>query len=93
MAPASIVARLSKQLVAGYQTYGFQADGSFPEVINGILRDPKPDYPGSEFYIGGKIIKHMTDGDIKKLESRGVTLDRDPRRLIEVLAEKFLGVK
>ena len=93
MAPASIVVRLSTQLVAGYQTYGFQADGSFPEVINGILRDPKPDYPGSEFYIGGKIIKDMTDGDIKKLESRGVTLDRDPRRLIEVLAEKFLGGK
>ncbi|MCY3012213.1 MAG: type I-B CRISPR-associated protein Cas7/Cst2/DevR [Planctomycetota bacterium] len=93
MAPASIVVRLSNQLVAGYQTYGFQADGSFPEVINGILRDPKPDYPGSEFYIGGKIIKDMTDGDIKKLESRGVTLDRDPRRLIEVLAEKFLGGK
>lgn len=93
MAPASIVVRLSNQLVAGYQTYGFQADGSFPEVINGILRDPKPDYPGSEFYIGGKIIKDMTDGDIKKLESRGVTLDRDPRRLIEVLAVKFLGGK
>jgi len=93
MAPASIVARLSNQLVAGYQTYGFQVDGSFPEVINGILRDPKPDYPGSEFYIGGKIVKDMTDGDIKKLESRGVTLDRDPRRLIEVLSEKFLGGK
>jgi len=93
MAPASIVARLSNQLVAGYQTYGFQTDGSFPEVVNGILRDPNPDYPGSEFYIGGKIIKDMTDGDIKKLESRGVTLDRDPRRLIEVLAVKFLGGK
>ena len=93
MAPASIVVRLSKQLVAGYQSYGFQVDGSFPEVINGILRDPTPDYPGSEFYIGGKIVKDMSDGDIKKLESRGVTLDRDPRRLIEVLSEKFIGGK
>lgn len=93
MAPASIVARLSNQLVAGYQSYGFQVDGSFPEVINGILRDPTPDYPGSEFYIGGKIVKDMSDGDIKKLESRGVTLDRDPRRLIEVLSEKFIGGK
>ena len=93
MAPASIVVRLSNQLVAGYQSYGFQVDGSFPEVINGILRDPTPDYPGSEFYIGGKIVKDMSDGDIKKLESRGVTLDRDPRRLIEVLSEKFIGGK
>jgi CRISPR-associated protein Cst2 len=93
MAPASIVARLSNQLVAGYQSYGFQVDGSFPEVVNGILRDPTPDYPGSEFYIGGKIVKDMSDGDIKKLELRGVTLDRDPRRLIEVLSEKFIGGK
>ncbi len=93
MAPASIVARLSNQLVAGYQSYGFQVDGSFPEVFNGILRDPTPDYPGSEFYIGGKIVKDMSDGDIKKLESRGVTLDRDPRRLIAVLSEKFIGGK
>lgn len=93
MAPASIVVRLSNQLVAGYQSYGFQVDGSFPEVVNGILRDPTPDYPGSEFYIGGKIVKDMSDGDIKKLESRGVTLDRDPRRLIEVLSEKFIGGK
>jgi CRISPR-associated protein Cst2 len=93
MAPASIVARLSNQLVAGYQSYGFQVDGSFPEVVNGILRDPTPDYPGSEFYIGGKIVKDMSDGDFKKLESRGVTLDRDPRRLIEVLSEKFIGGK
>lgn len=93
MAPASIVVRVSNQLVAGYQSYGFQVDGSFPEVVNGILRDPTPDYPGSEFYIGGKIVKDMSDGDIKKLESRGVTLDRDPRRLIEVLSEKFIGGK
>jgi CRISPR-associated protein Cst2 len=93
MAPASIVARLSNQLVAGYQSYGFQVDGSFPEVVNGILRDPTPDYPGSEFYIGGKIVKDMSEGDITRLKSRGVTLDRDPRRLIEVLSEKFIGGK
>lgn len=93
MAPASIVARLSNQLVAGYQTYGFQVDGSFPEVVNGILREPTQDYPGNEFYIGGKIIKDMAETDVKKLESHGVTLDRDPRRLIEVLSQKFLGGK
>lgn len=93
MAPASIVIRLSEQLVAGYQTYGFQVDGSFPEVVNGILREPTPDYPGKEFFIGGKIVKDMPEAVVKNLESKGVMLDRDPRRLIEVVSQKFLGGK
>src|SRR5437867_647089 len=58
MAPASIVIRLSDSLVAGYNTYGFTKDGDFPEVTDGILKD---DYPGNEFYIGGKIIKDLTE--------------------------------
>jgi CRISPR-associated protein Cst2 len=93
MAPASIVVRLTPQLVAGYQTYGFTSAGTFPEVIDGILHDPTPDYPGKEFYIGGKIVKEMTDEQAKKLTDRGVTLDRDPRRLLDTVASKFLGGK
>ncbi|AWM37105.1 CRISPR-associated protein Cas7/Cst2/DevR [Gemmata obscuriglobus] len=93
MAPASIVVRLSPQLVAGYQTYGFTADGKFPEVIGGILHDPSPDYPGEEFFVGGKIVKEMTDGDAQKLAERGVTLDRDPRHLLATVADRFLGGK
>jgi CRISPR-associated protein Cst2 len=115
MAPASIVVRLTKQLVAGYKTYGFTADGTFPEVIDGILHDtpeigldgkpvmesegkqqrpkmkPAPDYPGVEFYVGGRIVKDMSADQAKKLSERGVTLDRDPRRLLTTVAEKFLG--
>jgi len=91
MAPASIVVRLTKQLVAGYQTYGFTPDGKFPEVIDGILHDPMPDYPGKEFFIGGKIVKDMVDDHAKKLAERGVTLDRDPRKLLAVVADRFLG--
>lgn len=91
MAPASIVIRLSPQLVAGYQTYGFKVDGSFPEVIDGILHDPKPDYPGNEFYVGGKIVKEMKEEVAKRLAERGVTLDRDPRCLLETVATKFMG--
>jgi len=101
MAPASIVVRLTKQLVAGYQTYGFRTvkkpDGEeyhlFPEVINGIQHEPTPDYPGSEFFIGGKIVKDMADDQVKKLTTLGVTLDRDPRRLLVSVADKFLGGK
>ncbi len=101
MAPASVVVRLTPQLVAGYQTYGFRTvkkpDGDefhlLPEVTGGILHQPNPDYPGSEFYLGGKIVKDMTDEEADKLKKTGVTLDRDPRRLLEIVATKFLGGK
>lgn len=91
MAPASIVVRLTKQLVAGYQTYGFTPAGAFPEVVDGILHEPKPDYPGNEFFIGGKIVKDMTSEQVKALEAKGATLDRDPRALLSAVADKFLG--
>jgi CRISPR-associated protein Cst2 len=99
MAPASIVVRLTKQLVAGYQTYGFRTDRKpdgeefhlFPEVVEGIQQKPTPDYPGKEFYIGGKIVKDMTDDQLKALTDLGVSLDRDPRRLLATVAEASLG--
>jgi CRISPR-associated protein Cst2 len=78
--------------VAGYQTYGFDSKGAFPEVIDGILHDP-PDYPGNEFYVGGKIVKDMKPEQAEKLAARGVTLDRDPRRLLATVADRFLGGK
>ena len=90
MAPASIVVRLTESLVAGYGTYGFKPDGSFPEVVDGILHEP-PDYLGNEFYIGGRIIKEMPQEKIDKLSARGVTVDRDPRRLLDTVATKALG--
>lgn len=94
MAPASIIVRLTECLVAGYETYGFKPDKdgryAFPEVVQGILHDP-PDYPGGEFYLGGKIVKDMSDETIQKLRDRGMTLDRDPRRLLETIADKALG--
>ena len=96
MAPASIVVRLTECLVAGYETYGFKPDKDrpgcydFPEVIDGILHDP-PDYPGSEFYLAGRLVKEMSAEKIDQLRSRGVTLERDPRRLLEIVAHKALG--
>lgn len=90
MAPASIVVRLTKQLVAGYKTYGFDAAGKFPEVIDGILRDGDPDYPGKEFFVGGAIVKDMPAAAADKLAARGVTLNRDPRKLLATVADSFL---
>jgi CRISPR-associated protein Cst2 len=89
--PASILIRLTNRLVPGYHTYGFTPEGKFPEVLGGILHDPTPDYPGEEFYIGGKIVKQMSKEDVEKLTARKVTLDRDPQRLLATVADKFLG--
>ena len=95
MAPASIIIRLTEQLVAGYRTYGFQIDDKtgqhqFPEVIDGLLHDP-PDYPAGEFYFGGQIVKDMSDETINTLSTAGATLERDPRKLIETATKKALG--
>jgi CRISPR-associated protein Cst2 len=88
MAPASIVVRLSNSLVAGYNTYGFTKEGDFPEVTEGILKE---DYPGHEFYIGGKIIKDMTEQKQSELKSKKVTLDRSPQRLLATVTTTILG--
>ena len=79
----------------GHETYGFKKPKdreaySFPEVIEGILHDP-PDYVGSEFFLGGRLVKEMDTATLDKLTSRGVTLDRDPRRLLDNVAEKALA--
>ncbi|MGO9688900.1 MAG: type I-B CRISPR-associated protein Cas7/Cst2/DevR [Syntrophobacteraceae bacterium] len=87
MAPASIVIRLTPQLVAGYETYGFKTKGTactFPEVIDGILHG---DYPGGEFYVGGKLVKDSEESILKGLEQKGVTLDRNPQRLLEKVGD------
>src|SRR5712691_12596262 len=68
MAPASIVVRLTEQLVAGYDTYGFRIERKigaedehrFPEVVDELLRDESI-LPGGEFFIGGKIVREMSE--------------------------------
>jgi CRISPR-associated protein Cst2 len=88
MAPASIVVRLTNSLVAGYRTYCFKMDGR-PDLIDDILAG---DYPGSEFYLGGELVKRELPADVQQgLKARGVTLERDPRKLLEVVALKFTG--
>ncbi len=85
MSPASIVIRLTPRLVAGYNNYGFEVNEgrhTFPEVIENILEG---DYPGSEFYIGGKITKDMDTSTRDGLVQKGTTLDRSPQRLLETV--------
>jgi len=88
MAPASLVLRLTPQLVAGYNTYGFNIeDGrhSLPEITRGLLVG---DYPGDEFFLGGTLVKEMDDETLKALEGVDVTLDRNPQRLLMTLADR-----
>lgn len=89
MAPASVVIRLTNSLVAGYETYGFKPEGAFPEVVDGILHD---DYPGNEFYFGGRIVKTVLDDDSKKkLKSKGVKLFRMANESLSAVARKVCG--
>ena len=89
MAPASLVLRLTPRLVAGYDTYGFsikEGKHQLPEVVEGLLAG---DYPGEEFFLGGKLVKEMDEATAKALADKGVTLDRNPQHLLETVAQKF----
>lgn len=89
MAPASVVARLTDSLVAGYGTYGFTADGNFPEVVEGIL---KGDYPGEEFIIGGRIVRSVLSSETQReLEARGVRLFRMANAALNAVAVDVTG--
>lgn len=86
MAPASIVARLTPSLVAGYDTYGFDEKGGFAE----LKRINKDDLPGEEFWVGGEIVRRMDEAEGKRLAGAGVKIYDNPQRLIADLAEAFL---
>jgi len=88
MAPASIVIRVTNRLVSGYGLYGFQSDGSFPEVVDGILHG---DYPGSEFLFGGRLVRVLSEGDRKALEERGAALYRTSSEALDRVAQRVTG--
>lgn len=90
MAPASLVLRLTNRLVAGYETYAFRIKDEkhlLPEIIEGILKD---DFPGNEFYIGGKAVRDLDAETSQILQKKGVTLDRNASRLLEHVAKTAL---
>ena len=85
MSPASIVARLTPNLVAGYDTYGFDDMGDFAE----LERINKNDLPGDEFWLGGEIVRNMTADERKRLEGEGVKLYDNPQKLLADLSKEF----
>ncbi len=89
MAPASLVLRLTPQLVAGYDTYGFEITEGvhrLPELVDGLLAG---DYSAEEFFLGGKLVKDMTEATRTRLEGMGVNLERNPQRLLATVAERL----
>jgi CRISPR-associated protein Cst2 len=86
MAPKSIVARLTPSLVAGYNTYGFDEQGSFTD----LKRINPNDLPADEFWIGGELARNMDDAKKKELADAGVTFYDNPQTLLADLAEAFL---
>ena len=89
MAPASIVIRVTDSLVAGYETYGFKPDGSFPEVVDGVLHN---DYAGNEFYIGGQLVKSSLDSSTQEqLKAKGVHLFRMANQALDEVTNGICG--
>jgi CRISPR-associated protein Cst2 len=85
MAPKSVVARLTPNLIAGYDTYGFDEKGGFPE----LSRINADDLPGNEFWIGGEIVRNLPPAEKTRLEAEGVILRDNPQKLLTELASAF----
>ncbi len=84
MAPASIVVRLTPSLVAGFDTYGFGEDGSFPD----LARLNERDLPPKEFRIGGELVRSLGADEKARLENSGVKLYENCQKLLEEVAQE-----
>jgi len=87
MAPRSLVARLTAALVGGFDTYGFDRGGQFPELarINGN------DLPGNEFVVAGQLAREMPGEERKRLEAHGVRFFDNAQVALAQLAKDGLG--
>lgn len=93
MAPASIVIRLTDRMAPGFNSYGFQVDDkgavSLTEVTEGIKNG---DYPGGEFYLGGVIVKQMSDSERAAIEASGVRLFRMGDQALAAASKDITGI-
>lgn len=89
MSPSSIVVRLTTNLVAGYNTYGFDEKGGFAE----LRRINTDDLPGTEFWIGGELARDMSPDEKARLTTEGVHFYDNPQKLLEALADEFLKTR
>ncbi len=87
MAPRSLVARLTPSLVAGFDTYGFDEHGHFPE----LARIKAGDLPGADFWIGGDLARKLDPAERDRLTKEGVHIHDNPQALLSQLAEAAFG--
>ncbi len=87
MAPRSLVARLTPSLVCGFDTYGFDLAGGFPD----LGRINAGDLPGKEFVVAGAIAREMKEGEKKRLTDEGVRFFDSPQAALGQLASDGLG--
>jgi CRISPR-associated protein Cst2 len=88
MAPKSIVARVTSSLVAGFDTYGFDADGQFAELSR---LEAENDLPANEFFIGGQLARSMPAERRQALERKGTRFFDNPQALLAALGEAAWG--
>jgi CRISPR-associated protein Cst2 len=86
MSPRSVVVRLTPNLVAGYNTYGFDEKGGFPE----LQRINAHDLPGGEFWVGGELARKMPPEEKAQLEAQGVHFYDNAQKLLEGIVDEFL---
>jgi len=89
MSPKSIVVRLTPNLIAGFDTYGFDEKGNFTE----LNRINENDLPGNEFWIGGELARIMDSAEKKRLSDSGVHFYDNPQVLLGKIAEEFLKME
>jgi CRISPR-associated protein Cst2 len=87
MAPRSIVARLTGSLVGGFDTYGFDREGGFPE----LARINASDLPGPEFVIAGALARELAPTEKERLLAQGVKFFDSAQAGILQLAKDGLG--
>jgi CRISPR-associated protein Cst2 len=91
-APRSVVARLTPKLVAGYQTYGFDSEGNWKELDRLTAAEGEnADLPANEFWLGGEIVREMSDEEKSQLQGMGAHLYVNPEKLFADLADSFMG--
>lgn len=89
MQPASIVIRLTDRLTPDFDLYGFQPDGSFPDVVDSLLTG---DLPGNEFILAGDLVrKVLTEAQASAFRARGVRIENRPERALNQVAQTITG--
>jgi CRISPR-associated protein Cst2 len=83
MAPRSIVARLTPSLVGGFDTYGFDEKGGFPE----LARIKPGDLPGKEMWLGGELARTLPEAEKAHLVTEGVHVYDNPQALLDAIGK------